>query len=169
MEVKLENLQNHSIIEKISDPTPWVSSIVVAPMPHDKEKIRICVDTRAVNTALEREHHLMPTLDELTHDFSGACVFLKVGSSICLSSDRVSAIFTVFATHKGLFQYRRLFFDMIKSASEIFGHTLQSELNGIEGVKSIADDISIFGKDQASHDKGLEEVLQRLRERGLIV
>ena len=44
---------------------------------------------------------------------------------------------------------------------------MQSELNDIEGVKSIADDIFIFGKDQASHDKAPEEVLQRLRERGL--
>ena len=68
---------------------------------------------------------------------------------------------TVSATHKGLFQYRRLFFG-IKSASEIFGHTLQSELNGIEGVKSVADDIFNFDKDQASHDKAQEQVLQRL-------
>ena len=44
---------------------------------------------------------------------------------------------------------------------------MQSELNSIDGVKSIADDIFISGKDQASHDKALEKVLQRLRERGL--
>ena len=72
---------------------------------------------------------------------------------------------TVFATHKGLFKYCPLFFG-IKSTSEIFGHTLQSKLNSTDRVKSIADDIFIFGKDQASHDKALEEVLQRLRDRG---
>ena len=42
---------------------------------------------------------------------------------------------------------------------------MQSEVNGIDGAKSIADDI--FCKDQASHDRALNEVLQRLRERGL--
>ena len=44
---------------------------------------------------------------------------------------------------------------------------MKSELNGIDGVKSIAFDIFIFDKDHASHDKVLEEVLQGLRERDL--
>ena len=152
VEAELENLPSHGIIEKVSGPTPWVSPIVVAPKPHDKEKIRICVDTRDVNTAIEREHHPMPTLDELTHDLSGACVFSKLDLRSAYHQIELapsSRYVTVFATHKGLFQYRRLFFG-IKSASEIFGHTLQPELNGIEGVKSIADDIFIFGKDQTS-------------------
>ena len=48
------------------------------PKPHDKEKIGPCVDTRAVNTAIEQERHSMPTLDELTHDLSGECVFSKL-------------------------------------------------------------------------------------------
>ena len=48
------------------------------PKPHDKEKIGPCVDTRAVNTAIERERHPMPKVDELTHDLSGACVFSKL-------------------------------------------------------------------------------------------
>ena len=77
VEAELENLQSHGIIEKVSGPTPWESPIVVAPKPHNKEKIRICIDTRAVNTAIERERHPMPTLDELIHDLSGACIFSK--------------------------------------------------------------------------------------------
>ena len=143
MEAELEHLLSHGIIEKVSGPTPWVSPIVVAPKLHDKEKIRICVDTRAVNTAIERERHPMPTLDELTHDLSGPCVSSKLDLRSAYHQIQLAPFsrhVTVFATHKGLFQYRHLFFG-IKSASEIFGHTLESELNGIEGVKSIADDI----------------------------
>ena len=125
VEAKVENLQSHGIIQKVSGRTPWVSPITVAPKPHDKEKLTICVDTRAVNTTIERERHPIPTLDELTHDLSGACVFSKLDLRSAYHQIELapsSRHVTVFATHKGLFQYRRLFFG-IKSASE-FSDTL---------------------------------------------
>ena len=95
---------------------------------------------------MERERHPMPTLDELTHDLSGASVFSKLDLWSAYHQIQLapsSRYVAVFATHKRLFQYRRLFFG-IKSASEIFGYTLQSELNGIDRVKSIPNDIFIF-------------------------
>ena len=68
----------------------------------------------------------MPTLEELTHDLSGACVFSKLNLPSAhrqIELEPSSRYVTVFATHKGLFQYCRLLFG-IKSASEIFGDTL---------------------------------------------
>ena len=97
----------------------------------------------------------MPTLDELTHDLSGACVFSKLDLRSAYHQIELapsSRYATVFARHKRLFQYCHLFFG-IKSAYEISGRNLQSELNDIVGVKSVADDVFIFVKNQASHDK----------------
>ena len=110
VEAKLENLQSQGIIERLSGQTPWVSPIVVAPKPHDKEKIRLYVDTRAVNIAIEREHHSMPTLDKL---FSVVCVFPKLDLRSAYRQIELapsSRYVTVFATQKGLFQYRWLLF-----------------------------------------------------------
>ncbi|XP_014666499.1 PREDICTED: uncharacterized protein K02A2.6-like [Priapulus caudatus] len=42
VEAELERLEKLDIIEKIDDPTPWVSPIVVAPKPKNPEEIRIC-------------------------------------------------------------------------------------------------------------------------------
>ena len=41
------------------------------------EEVRICVDMRKANTAVQRVWHITPTVDEIIHDMSGGCVFSK--------------------------------------------------------------------------------------------
>ena len=48
-------------------------------------------------------------------------------------------------------------------AAELFQHTLQEALNGIDNVRNLADDIIIFGKTRAEHNKALNECLARLK------
>ena len=57
VEDKITELETMDIIEKVDGPTSWVSPIVVAP-----GDIRICVDMRVANTAVERERHPIPTV-----------------------------------------------------------------------------------------------------------
>ena len=38
----------------------------------------MCLDPRHRNKALKRPHHKTPTVEELTHNFSGAKVFSKL-------------------------------------------------------------------------------------------
>lgn len=63
VEDELQRLQDLDIIEEVDGPTPWVSPIVVVPKPKNPEKIRICVDMRAPNTAIRQEHHITPTVE----------------------------------------------------------------------------------------------------------
>ena len=72
VEQELEKLEEQGIIERVSGPTPWVSPIVVAPKPKNPDKVRICVDMRLPNTAIQRERHITPTVDDLIHDLNGA-------------------------------------------------------------------------------------------------
>ena len=54
---KLEELLKQDIIEKIEDPTSWLSHLVVVPKPNND--IRICVDMRQANTDVLRERFLL--------------------------------------------------------------------------------------------------------------
>lgn len=156
------------VIEKAEGPTPWVSPIVVVPKK-DQSKIRVCIDMRAANKAIKRERHPTPTLDELKAILSGASVFSKLDlnqgyNQLELAEE--SRYITTFATHLGLYRYKRLFFG-VNSASEIFQEEISQALAGIEGAINISDDILCFGLDQQDHDGNLQKVFQRLREKGL--
>ena len=71
-----------------------------------------------------------------------------------------------FATHMGLYRYKRLNYG-INSAAEIFQHTLQQLLKGIPGVCNLADDILVFARSYEEHNKALEACFQRLQNHGL--
>ena len=124
---------------------------------------------REANRAIERERHVTPTVDDLIHDLNGATIFshldLRSGyHQLELAPE--SRYITTFSTHLGLHRYKRLIFG-ISCASEVFQHAIEQVLMGIPGVKNISDDIIIYGKTQEDHDKSLDQVLQRLEEKGL--
>ena len=73
---------------------------------------------------------------------------------------------TTFATHIGLFRYKRLMFG-ISSASEVYQRVIQQTLAGCDGVENISDDIIVQGRTLEEHDKRLVQVLSVIKERGL--
>lgn len=169
LEEYLEREERLGIIEKSKGATPWVSPIVIVPKPKSPEQIRVCIDMRAPNTAIQRERHNVPTLDELTTMLSGARVFSKLDlnqgyNQLELHED--SRYITTFATHKGLYQYKRLNFG-VNSASEMFQEAIRQTLNGLAQTINVSDDILVFGKNQEEHDRNLENLLKRLRDKNL--
>ncbi|CAB4037881.1 PREDICTED: uncharacterized protein K02A2.6-like [Paramuricea clavata] len=72
----LDTLENDGIIEKVSDATPWVSPLVV--IPKKDGEIRLCIDMRMANQAIQRERHPTPTVDDLIHKLNGATIFTKL-------------------------------------------------------------------------------------------
>ena len=70
---------------------------------------------------------------------------------------------TTFTTHIGLFRYKRLNYGT-SSAAEIFQFTLQQALNGSKGVRNIADDVIVDGRDIKEHNEALESCLKRLAD-----
>ena len=158
-----------NIIEKVDGPTPWVSPIVVAPKPKNLNEIRLCVDMREPNKAILRSRHITPTLDDMILDLNGSKVFPKMNlrngyHQLELSED--SRNITTFTTHVGLRRYKRLSFG-VSSAAEIFQNTLSNVLKGLDGVRNIADDIIVFGRNQEEHNKRLCKLFERLKERNL--
>ena len=80
--------------------------------------------------------------------------------------DPESRDITTFATHEGLFRYKRLMFG-VSCAPEIYQRTMQQTLAGCKGVRNIFDDNIVFAFSEKEHNESLEEVLKRLKEKGL--
>ena len=171
VEEKLLELEKADIIEKAEGPTPWISPVVIVPKPRNPDEIRICVDMRAVNQAIIRERHIIPTVDDITNDLNGCKLFSKLDlkqgyHQIMLHPE--SRHLTTFSTHIGLWRYKRLNFGMSCSA-EIFQKKISDVVSGIPGVRNISDDIYIGGSDKAQHDERLRAVLQKLQENNLTI
>ena len=165
----VKELQREDIIEAVPEtqPTPWVSPIVA--VPKKDGSVRICVDMRMANQAINRVRYPIPTVNDVSLDLNGAKYFSKLDLAQAyhqLPLSEESRYITTFSTHIGLFRYKRLAYG-INASAEIFQHALQQSLQGIQGVCNIADDIIIHGKSREEHDAALRNSLKRLQEKGL--
>ena len=167
---ELERLRNEDIVEDVvNEPTPWVSPIVVLPKKSDPNKIRMCIDMRQANKAIERTRPPGPCIEDLVHDLNGATIFCKLdmnNASLQLELDEQSRYITAFATHQGIHRFKRLNFGTT-SASEELQMKLERVLRGIKNCKNIADDIILFAKNKQEIDETLDSVLQTLAQNNL--
>ena len=173
VEEELRKLEEQDIIEKVDseDATEGVSRIVVAPKPKKPDEIRLCVDMRDANKAIQRTRHVTPTIEDIVSDLNGTTVFSKVDLKAGyhqLTLDKSSRGITTFSTHNGLYRYKRLSFG-INSAAETFQHTIQTVIADCKGTKNVSDDIIVYGKDEEEHDKNLHKLLATLQKAGLTV
>ena len=92
---------------------------------------------RIPNTAVLPEKHVIPTVDEVILDLNQSSYFSRIDVKMAyhqLEIEEASRPITAFATHMGVFRYKRLLFGL-KSASEHYQKTIQQILQGCEGVK----------------------------------
>ena len=165
----LKELQHQGIIEPVpaNQPTPWLSPIVA--VPKKDGSVRICVDMRMANQAINRVRYPIPTVNDISLDLNGAKYFSKLDLAQAyhqLPLAEESRYITAFSTHVGLYRYKRLAYG-VNASAEIFQHALQQNLQGIKGVRNIADDIIVYGSTRNEHDTALKECLHRLQQKGL--
>jgi len=167
VEQELERLQSLDIIEPVSGPTSWLNPFV--PVPKSDGNIRLCLDMRQANQAIKRERHVIPKMEDIIQDLHGAKVFSKIDlregyHQIKLHEN--SRDITTFATHKGLYRYKRLIFG-VNSAFESFQKQIEQVLADCHGARNISDDILIWGRTIEEHDKHLQMVLDKFEAHGL--
>ena len=160
VKTELQRLVNEKIIVPVDDPSDWVSQMSVA---EKKGGIRICIDPRPLNEVLKREHYKLPVLEDILPELTSACKFsvcdLKSGYLHC-ELDNSSSLLTTFATPFGRYRWLRLPFGL-KVSSEIFQKRLHQALEGLAGVRCIADDVIIWGCTDDEHDERVCLFLQR--------
>lgn len=60
---ELKRMENMKIITPVSEPTEWVSSLVLVEKPNGS--LRVCLDPRNLNKAIRRHHHKLPTTEDI--------------------------------------------------------------------------------------------------------
>ena len=165
---EIEKLEKAGIVEDVTDePTPWLNPIVV--VPKTDGGIRLCIDMRCANKAIEHTRYPTPTVDDLKIELKGAKLFTKLDMKsafhqVELTQD--SRYITAFQSDTRVKRFIRLIFGA-NSASEELQHTIKTILSDIQGVTNIADDHLIFAKTSEEHDDILEKVLKRFQDKGL--
>ena len=165
---KIDELLDLDIIERVSGPSTWVSPAVFAPKPN-KDDVRICVDMRCANEAIQREKVPIPTVDEVLEELNGSTVFSKLDMNMGfhqIELEEGSRDITTFSAGDSLFRYKRLSFG-INSAPEQYQNIVRQTIAGCPGAINIADDIVVHGKTTEEHDRNLVALLNRLQERNL--
>ncbi len=108
--------------------------------------LRLCTDGRALKPYIERTKYAPVTLDSVKHKLSGAKYFSKIdlrNGYFQIKLNNKSRKYTTFATHVGLFRYKRLNMG-ISSSAEIFQNEITRILLGITNQVNISDDIFIY-------------------------
>ena len=78
--------------------------------PNASGDIEFCVDMRKANAATIRERIPVPTVDQVLENLNGSAAFSKLNLRLVLHHnelDEDSRDITTFATHDGLFRYKR--------------------------------------------------------------
>ena len=164
---ELARMESLDVIEKVTEPTSWVNSMVTIIKPNGS--LRICIDPRNLNEAIQREHYPMQTIEEVTTRMPNATYFSVLDASSGywqISLDQESAKLCTFNSPFGRYMFKRLPFGL-SSAQDVFQKVMTEMFEDIDGVEVVVDDILVWGATEAEHDAGLIKVLDRARLRNL--
>ncbi|XP_033100805.1 uncharacterized protein K02A2.6-like [Anneissia japonica] len=168
-EKELDRLENEGIITPIKF-SEWSTPIV--PIVKPDKSIRLCRDYKVtVNQAIKPDKHPMPKIEDVFATLAGGEKFSKLdlkNAYVHLEmSDEAKCILTI-NTQKGSYQVNRLPYG-ITPATGIWQRVMEQVLQCIPGVACIRDDMILTGQNDEIHLQHLEQVLQRLKENGLIL
>ena len=142
---------------------------MIAPKPN-KDDVRICVDMRHANEAIQREKLPIPTVDEVLEEINGSTVFSKFDMNMRLHQivlrrgQGISQHFQL--VHDSLYRYKRLTFGE-NSVPEQYHNIIRQKVADCPGLTNIADDIVVYGRTTEEYDRNLVTLLERLQERNL--
>lgn len=120
LKTELQRMVKHGIIEKVDEPTDWVSPLVI--VRKKDGTLRVCLDPRRINWQLKREHYQLSRREDIEAELRGAQFFTtldaKAGSHQIPLDNDTSRICT-FGSPFGRYKFLRLLFG-IASAPEVF-------------------------------------------------
>ena len=132
---------------------------------------RFCVDLRHLNKVTKKDAYPLPNISDCLGSLAGARWFctLDLASGYwqvnMADQDKEK---TAFATHKGLFQFRKMPFELT-NAPATFMRLMSLVLGSLEWERCLVylDDVIVFGNSFEICISNLEEVLRRVKEAGL--
>ena len=131
----LDDLLQADVIAQVTEPTPWVNSLVVTEKK-DKKKLRVCLDPTDLNKAVLRQHYSIPATDDVLCKLAGKKIFTVLDEKDGywqVKLDRESSMPCTFNAPWGRYMLKRLLFG-IQSASGVFQQRNCEAFCDIHGV-----------------------------------
>ena len=154
LKAELNAMESQGVIRKVLEPTDWVSSLVVS--RKNNGKLRICLDPKDLNQAIKRCHYTTPTLEKITHKFTGATVFSTLDAKSSYWSVKVndeSSLLTAFHKPFGRYCYHRMPFAIVMS-QDVFQQRMDQILERCPPKTiGLADDVAVYGHTEKEHDE----------------
>ena len=184
---EIRNLEKLGILEETKDVTEWVNSFVIvekktpvdssksptdsnSSQGHSKDrKLRICLNPRDLNEALEREPYYTRSIEEIMAKFHGMTRFTIADFNKgywMVELDPESRKYMTMALDIGRFQWTRLPMGSVV-AQDIFQRKLDGIFLDVPGVTGIAEDMVIYGRTDLEHDRHLVNFLDICRKNTL--
>jgi len=118
---------------------------------------------------IKREHHPIPTLEEITPKLAGAKLFSKLDARNGywnVKLDEKSSYLTTFNTPFGRYRFLRMPFGL-RMSQDIFQFKIDETYHDCQGATGIADDVTVYGKTYQEHDLHLHETMECARKAGI--
>ena len=145
---ELDRLVKEGIITEVHDHTEWINSIV--PVVKEDCSLRLCLDPKDLNKAIERNQWYARTLDDILPELAQSKYFtVKDATSGFwhVPLDLRSSLLTTFNMLWGKYRWLRMPFGL-----KVSGDVFQERLDKVPRVLGIADDIVIHGPTENTHD-----------------
>ena len=140
------------IITEVHDHTEWINSIV--PVMKEDGSLRLCLDPKDLNKAIERNQWYARTLDDILPELAQSKYFaVKDATSGFwhLPLDLRSSLLTMFNMPWGKYWWLRMPFGL-KVSGDVFQERLDKVLRLVPRILGIADDIVTHGPTENTHD-----------------
>jgi hypothetical protein len=149
--------------------SPWAFPVLLVEKKDGAK--RMCVDYRDLNTVTIKNKHPLPRIEDLFDQLQVACVFSKIDLHLGYHQLKIrpeDIPKTAFTCKYGLYEYTVISFGLT-NAPAFFMHLMNKVFMDYLDtfVVIFIDDILVYSKLEAEHEKHLTLVLQRLREHKL--
>jgi len=166
MDVQIDTWFEQGIIEPSK--SPWSAPVVIA---YRNGKPRFCIDYRKLNAVTTPDEFPIPRQSEILSSLSGAQVLSSLDALsgfTQLELDPNDVEKTVFRTHRGLFQFKRMPFGL-RNGPSIFQRVMQGILSQYLWLFCLVyiDDIVVYSKSYEDHIDHLDLVLEAIEKAGI--
>ena len=170
VEKEIKDMLNRGIIEKVTHPTDWVSSIVTPPKPSGG--IRVCQDYRKLNEFVKRPWYPMKTpsmvIDSLPKNAKWFTTIDAKNGYWMLPLDEESRDLTTFICPSGRYRFLRAPMGLV-NVQDRFDQIIDETFEGTPNTGVIREDIIVGTEDLDEHFRITSEVLKKCRDRGITV
>ena len=167
----LDNFVEEGILEGPLGPehgTGWLHNIVIAAKKWDPSKIRITLDTRALNKVLQKGEYPIPTAEQLRHNFGKSDRFSSIDCNHAFFQfeldEETQKLFYAISPY-GIYKFKRMVMGAPPASGECHAK-MAAIIQGLDGVEQIKDDLVVHGKGKI-HDARLKALFIRLKEYGI--